>query len=223
MDYQRVIKRFDLTDGSTLSLNHLAASATLSGRIVLDEAQPPGDLILYLSTHDQRGFSAPIAKNGSFKIDQIAPGKFDVNLGSNLLVVTSIEVKGAQILHDRLEIAAGASVNLTVHAQSTESMTKIDGFALQGNVGIAGAMVILLPQDRERTRLIRRDQSDADGSFTLPLVLPGRYTLLAIDDGRNLAYRDENVIKPYLNEGVAITVPLKSADPIRVPLQTRKP
>jgi hypothetical protein len=37
--------------------------------------------------------------------------------------------------------------------------------------------------------------------------VPGAYLLLAIDDGRQLAYRDPDAIHPYLPAGLPITVP----------------
>ena len=83
-------------------------------------------------------------------------------------------------------------------------------------------MVLLLPQDLDRDQLIRRDQSDADGSFTLARIAPGRYTLVAIDDGHDLAYKTQSVIKPYLAGGLVVTIPQTSSTPLQVTIQSRK-
>jgi hypothetical protein len=139
------------------------------------------------------------------------------------MVITSMEAKGAHLVHDRVEVPPGGSVELTVHLQPSETLSSLEGVALQGETGMPGAMVLLIPQDLQRVRLIRRDQSDGDGSFSLPNVLPGKYTLLAIDDGHDLAYKDEKVIRPYLAGGTAITVPLKSSEPLKINVQTRRP
>ena len=58
-------------------------------------------------------------------------------------------------------------------------------------------MILLLPRDGNPDE-IRRDQSDSDGTFTLPDVLPGHYTLIAIDNGHDLAYQDRAVMSKYL-------------------------
>ncbi len=83
-------------------------------------------------------------------------------------------------------------------------------------------MVLLLPEDLSRVRLMRRDQSDADGSFSLGAVQPGRYTVVAIDDGRDVTYKDANVIRGYLAGGVKVVVPMKEGQELRVLVQGRK-
>jgi hypothetical protein len=73
-----------------------------------------------------------------------------------------------------------------------------------------------------KKRFIRRDQSDFDGSFHLTNIMPGEYTLLAIDDGRDLAYKHEALIKPYLPSGVPLKIPREERKPLRVDVQHRK-
>jgi len=54
--------------------------------------------------------------------------------------------------------------------------------------------------------LFRRDQSDSDGSFTLPDIVPGMYTVVAIADGWELEWTNPEVLKPYLAGGVKVEV-----------------
>ncbi|MGC2659950.1 MAG: carboxypeptidase-like regulatory domain-containing protein, partial [Bryobacteraceae bacterium] len=84
------------------------------------------------------------------------------------------------------------------------------------------AMILLLPADGNPD-LIRRDQSDSDGTFTLPDVLPGRYTLVAIDNGHDLAYQDRAVMEKYLAQGQTVEIPLKNTAQITVKVQPRLP
>jgi hypothetical protein len=53
---------------------------------------------------------------------------------------------------------------------------------------------------------VRRDQSDSDGSFSLRDVPPGRYTVVAIEDGWKLNWTDREMIARYLPHGVPVTV-----------------
>ena len=217
----QTVQNVDLANGSTLSLESLSSQSVVSGRVVFDAPRPEGELNIFLG--GKRGGSmAAVGPDGTFKFEKTAGGTYEVNLNSPSLMATSIEAKGARISHDRLEVSSGSAVDLTIHAQAMETMSKVEGFAIHEGAGIAGAMVLLLPQDLSRTRLIRRDQSDLDGSFLLPNVLPGRYTVVAINDGHDLAYKDAKLIEPYLADGVAITVPQKGNDPMMVPVQTRK-
>jgi hypothetical protein len=79
-----------------------------------------------------------------------------------------------------------------------------------------------LPVVRGQEHLIRRDQSDLDGSFQLNGIAPGEYRLVAIDDGRDLAYRDAAAVQPYLTGGTRVSVrPGAELDGIRVTVQSR--
>jgi hypothetical protein len=52
-------------------------------------------------------------------------------------------------------------------------------------------------------------------------IPPGRYTLLAIDDGSQLLYKTAAVIKPYLRGGVSVVIPRSESDMLKVPVQKR--
>jgi hypothetical protein len=84
-------------------------------------------------------------------------------------------------------------------------------------------MVLLVPQNAMEIGYIPRDQSDSDGTFTLNFAAPGRYTLIAIDNGRDLAYRDASVIRPYLEQAQIIDVPLQRDVTATVTVQHRRP
>jgi hypothetical protein len=87
-------------------------------------------------------------------------------------------------------------------------------------------MVVLVPKNRSAFRsLVRRDQSDSDGSFALRDVVPGQYTLVAIPDGWALDWAQPELIGRYLPKGVAVTITENSGKLVRlsepVPVQAR--
>jgi hypothetical protein len=68
-------------------------------------------------------------------------------------------------------------------------------------------MIMLVPRQPSAYRaLVRRDQSDSDGSFSLRDVPAGQYTVIAILDGWNLDWNDRETMARYLSHGVAVTV-----------------
>jgi len=68
-------------------------------------------------------------------------------------------------------------------------------------------MIVLVPKDPENNRdRFRRDQSDFDGTFTLRSVIPGEYTILAIEDGWDLDWAKPAVIEHYAAHGQPIVV-----------------
>jgi hypothetical protein len=78
-------------------------------------------------------------------------------------------------------------------------------------------MVVLVPQNPEVDRdLFRRDQSDLDGTFLLRGVVPGSYTLLAIENGWDLDWSKPGVIAVYLKRGRKIEIGRQGSRPMNV-------
>ena len=100
-------------------------------------------------------------------------------------------------------------------------LTKLDGIALRNGKPYPAAMVLLVPQPLNQGNGIPRDQSDSDGTFTLPDVHPGRYSLLAIDHGRDLEYHNPKVLAPYLAHAETIDLPSNGAAAVQVNVQPR--
>src|SRR5207247_2091502 len=72
---------------------------------------------------------------------------------------------------------------------------------------IDGVMVVLVPEDPEHNLvLFRRDQSDSDGSFNLAGILPGKYAVIAIENGWALDWNAPGVLQKYLAAGEPVQV-----------------
>lgn len=212
----------ELTNGSTLNLNQ-SASSSITGKIVFEGTEPHHNLQILIGGRNDRRVNAEVGPDGAFHFEKVATGTYELNVTDPQLKIVSISARGANVVHDDLEIPSGVAVEVTVKVTAAASLPTFQGVAIHDGHGMAGVMVLLMPQNASRTRLIRRDQSDADGSFSLSNILPGRYTLIAIDDGHDLAYKTESVVKPYLAGGLALTFPLASNDPVQVPVQARQP
>jgi hypothetical protein len=116
---------------------------------------------------------------------------------------------------------------LSVVVAVSEAATRVQGFARKDGKGVAGVMVVLAPKDTAAFQgLVRRDQSDSDGSFSLHDVVPGQYTLVAIEDAWELDWAQPEVIGRYLPGGIAVTVTDSSGKlltlAVPVPVETRQ-
>jgi hypothetical protein len=73
--------------------------------------------------------------------------------------------------------------------------------------------------------LVRRDQSDSDGSFSLNDVPPGQYTVIALEDGWKLDWTRRDNLARYLPNGIAVSVADRSGAVLTlsspVPVQAR--
>ncbi len=156
---------------------------------------------------------------GEASFESVAPNTYDVVIASDssAISVISIQANGTRTPGNSLAVSPGAEMDVSITAISSQA--KVEGVARKGDKPFAGAMIVLIP-DHPATHkeLFRRDQSDLDGSFSLPGVIPGKYTLVAIEDGWDLDWARPEVIAAYARHGVRITVngDLEVRDPISI-------
>jgi ribosomal protein S18 len=117
-----------------------------------------------------------------------------------------------------LEIATAQDVSVTINASKGNG--RITGVALKKDKPAAGVMIVLAPLDlKSNPALFRRDQSDSDGTFTLNVVVPGRYTLMAIEDGWDLEWADPNVLQKYIPGGETVQIAPSQKTDVSVKVQ----
>jgi len=172
------------------------------------DSSPMSFLLELRSRKTGESFKANISHKGEFSLagSALTPGTYEVGLSDNsIFQVTSLEATGATVSHRIIEIPGGQPVKLTVHtAQAKCSLT---GIALKDGKPFAGAMILLVPQDADQNpALFHRDQSDSDGSFAMAPLFPGRYTLLAIENGWDLEWSNPAVLFNYLPNGLPVEI-----------------
>lgn len=155
---------------------------------------------------------------GEAEFDQLAPGRYEVMVWSTnkAMYIAHISAEGAEVSGHSIILTAGAtpSVSLTVASGSRI----VEGIAKKDGKPFAGAMVVLVPKNPEGNRdLFRRDQSDLDGTFALQDVVPGSYTVLAIENGWDLDWSQPAVIAAYSNRGRTIEVGTQVSRAVRLP------
>jgi hypothetical protein len=163
---------------------------------------------------------AIVHPDGTFELASVLPGRYALQLNAAEAYVQSVKVEGGVYKSGVLTVAKGAAMELTISA--AKGLTNLNGKVVKDTQSIGGAMVLLWPQDSNRAAFIPRDQSDSDGTFTLKAVPPGRYTLLAIDNGRGLPYADPAVIAPYLQAGRVLDLPLNNEAKVEIEVQSRR-
>ncbi|HME58350.1 MAG TPA: carboxypeptidase-like regulatory domain-containing protein [Terracidiphilus sp.] len=163
--------------------------------------------------------------NGEFTFESIRQGNYELTASTRerQLPITSITIgnrtnPGNQITVSDKPLQVVVTVSL--------GETRIEGYARKAEKGAPGVMVVLVPKEPAAfPSLARRDQSDSDGSFALRDVSPGRYTVVAIEDGWDLDWELPEVIGRYLPGGISVTVTESSGKLVRlseaVPVQAR--
>jgi hypothetical protein len=110
---------------------------------------------------------------------------------------------------------------VVLSAKLAESTATVHGFAKLDGKPASGVFLELVPMDKTgpipKSAALQTNQSDSDGSFDFPHVLPGSYVILAIQKGWTLDVLsadsiNADAIRPYLARGLRITVPPHSRD-----------
>ena len=132
-------------------------------------------------------------KAGRYGIVVFAPGK-------QYAVVRVVGAAGNEV-----NVAEGATVEVT--AELAVGVARIEGVAEKNGKPLAGVMVALVPIDAQaNVDLFRRDQTDFDGTFTLPGVVPGAYTVVAVEDAWGFEWMKPGVLARYVQQGQPVVV-----------------
>ena len=156
--------------------------------------------------------------DGVAELIDIPTGKYDLLAATptNDYAVRRVVVNGSATKGHSLEFAAGSSIQATVTIVGGQ--TVVEGVAKRNGKGVPGAMIVMVPNNPEDNgELFRRDQSDLDGTFSLGTVIPGEYTIVAIENGWDLNWSQPGVIAHYVEKGRKITVAPTAQEPVHVP------
>ena len=165
--------------------------------------------------------STAIAPDGKFEFRNvpISAGLYDLTLlGAPGFYVDRVESSGAKASGRSVEIQGSNAVSLAVYV--AHGVTQVEGVAQRDGKPVAGAMILLVPRDFTGNPLsLRRDESDSDGTFMLPQVLPGSYTVVAVENGWDQEWSNPAVIKTWLGLGETIDVSPNAKKTVAVKVQ----
>ena len=201
-----------------------SASPAISGIVRLDTGEPlPQFTALRFSNPEQGGLGVGIDAKGRFEINGdengLPAGVYEITVaGPSNLLVKNVSATGARVFGREVDISGSNRVRVVVTV--SEGHGRVDGTALRHGKPVAGAMIVLVPADLgHNSSLVRRDQSDSDGTFSLANALPGKYTVVAIENGWGLQWLKREVMQPFLREGQPVEVAAGGRVKINVEVQ----
>jgi len=197
-------------DGQELNVPGAEAGANIKATVQLvGETKLPPHLGVALRNSKMRVVAwQEVDAKGELEFQDVAPGKYEVLAFAQAkrYSVVRISSTGSETAGHILNVTAGSS--LAVSFSLVGGAMNVEGFAKRAGKAAPGAMVVLVPKDPDSHRdLFRRDQSDQDGSFSLRSVVPGSYTIVAIENGWDLDWSRPGVIAHYAEHGKTVTVP----------------
>ena len=229
-------------DNASLDLGSMPAMAEVRGTVSMSGGLPSEVSIALRPEQGIGNVSAEVKQDGSFEIASVRPGRYRLLLNTSgsgsgaYLFAAEMSASGGKAEGRDVEVGSDA-VTLTVVA--AEANTTVSGFAARGGKAARGVFVVLVPEgarasgaasdqagdgedDDGSGGALRADQTDSDGSFVWNHVLPGAYTLVAVEDGWTLDWAQPGAMARYLAKGEKVTVPpdAKSID-VKEPVEVQ--
>jgi hypothetical protein len=210
----------DVAAGATqLSADSNAGEVTVSGKVTSLDSKIPFAGISLVASHPRRNYYAKLKETGEFTL-QVIPGEYQVIGQIPEMYLASVSSPNALVKGRMLQVNSGAAPRLEIVAGT--GYGQIDGLAERAGNRSSGVMVLLAPEDAKDNQILsRRDQSDSDGTFLLFNIIPGRYRLLAIDEGWELDWADPNVLAAYLKKSIPVQVHARDKLQQTVEVQSR--
>ena len=184
-----------------------SSSVKLTVRMPAREPQPKQLNIALQDSRMQVVAFKDVDPIGEVAFDDIPAGKYSVLVFSpnkRYSVVRTVS-SGVEIPGHDLNATPGSAVSLTVFLAG--GVVSVEGFVKRAGKASSGVMVALIPKDpQSHLDMFRRDQSDSDGSFVLRDVIPGTYTLIAVEDAWDFPWQQPDALKRYLEHGQNLTI-----------------
>jgi len=139
---------------------------------------------------------------------RLAPGRYEVVLaGQPNLYLTGLSSKGTPppAVEGRYVTLAPGHSTLTLHIAAGRAMLR--GIASLEGKPCVGALALLVPaglEDPASLTILRRDQTNTDGSYDFADVLPGQYILIVVDRGWEINWADSATLRHYLTGGIPL-------------------
>jgi hypothetical protein len=208
----------DLGNGGELDLSSGKPTSQIKATVqIAGMTSLPAQLTIILSDSRGRRIPAQVDARGEADFSDVIPGKYEIAAAAagETYSVTRIGSQAGIISGHSVTVPGGAS--LTIALSLVGGSATINGFAKREGKPVSGAMIVLVPENPETDRdRFRRDESNLDGSFTLTHVIPGSYSLVAIDNGWDLDWAKPGVMAQYFKKGQAIEVGDHSHSPMQL-------
>src|SRR5450432_778214 len=207
-------------DGQDVDLSAAGPGSTVKMSVQLRGATelPPR---LYLGLRDEKGNVGGLSQvdeKAEVVFSGVAAGTYQVVAGSARQSYSVVKITADDNATPGRTISVAAAASLQATAVLAGGSATVEGIAQRSGKPASAVMVVLVPDDPEANlELFRRDQSDLDGSFALAQVVPGSYTILAIENGWDLDWAKPAVIESYRQHGQKIVIQENSKGPMRLP------
>ena len=199
----------------------LEPGVDISGRVSVEgpDAQNHSASFVSLVPGDGNGYEgvrlrASVNQDGSFKIHEVPPGIWDINVGPIPPngYLKSMHLGDQDVLTEDMTIHPSTTEPLNIVMSTRAAL--IEGDVIEGDQP-ARSRVLLAPEEKFRHVLsfYRFAATDDKGHFVIKDAAPGRYQLFAFDEFEERSIQDPDFLKPFESAGVSVDLREGSNNP----------
>jgi hypothetical protein len=196
----------------------------------------PNYLQVNLAPDEEFGLASPVSlrppvdeNDESLVIEHVLPGRYRVNVNTNIGYVSAITSGSTDLLQKPLVVGAGGTISameITVRDDGAE----LDGTLDSSKSGAAGSVppgrfggpqdiVYVMPIDRMDSRT-KITGLNPDGSFTISQIAPGTYHVFAIDNSQQMQSVSEEWLKQHQSKVQVLRVVAEQKEHLHLSLIT---
>jgi len=217
-------QQMDLSADTTIDQRAIANQRTeIHGIAFMDDGRPvtSGTVLLLVperSINPTKKVEIEVGEGGRIEWSGGIPRKrYAVEFQNPDRFLKNMVVEGAKFQGSTIDMSGGS---IHISLEVTGKAGQVQGKVLQAGSPVPGAMVLLLPEDyQNNVPLVRRDESDSDGTFRLRPAPPGKYLAVALQNGWDLEWARPEVIKPYLVKAKSVSIAAGTTTEITLELQ----
>lgn len=152
-----------------------------------------------------KSFSTPVGPRGEFEFhEELVRRLYSIEVPQLADCELGIHAKGLSFYEDWVEIQPGHDIELMLVAGKA---ARVRGRVVKNGAAVEGALVALVPETFEdANNVMRAGQSDSDGAFELEKVVPGRYALIAVENGWDADWRSAEFLGKFVGRGKKVEV-----------------
>jgi hypothetical protein len=214
---------------ATIDASAVASSTVnVAGQLVFPDGPPASIPPNVFLSGERDSHSVRAEKDGtfSFPAGQLQPGTYRVNVNVPSShgdeYVQKISATGATVSGHEIAIDGGATAQLTITVG--HGLGQISGAVKVNDKPLPGAMVLLISESAANVEDdYREDQSDSDGTFALRQIIPGKYVLMAIQNGWDLDWTNPQVLAPFREKAQHLNIAPGQSQNLTITAQPASP
>lgn len=182
-------------------------SLALTMKMAGEGALPQQYYVTLLNSRERAVAGQQGTASGDVHFGDLEPGEYSIIINSTagFFYVTRTSTPAGDSAGDRVHIGSGTAAEMT--AVLVQGAVDVEGVVESKGKPTAGVMVALVPENPEgHLELFRRDQSDFDGTFKLRSVIPGSYTVIAVQDAWGFDWMKAGNLARYVEGGEKIKI-----------------